>query len=184
MDSGIANGEINVENQSCLNYEINGTRFILRTCAYTQDIMKIDSPEILESASANRSEESVTLLCLDGQAYIFQNGELKELDSNRLIDSENCQEDVDETRHILSDNDQDTTNGINQQVENDYEIMIEQQEKGFTLTNQPVNPDDFVEVVSAFKCKMCPFTTQNRTQLLYHFENIHANPIIDPKVFI
>lgn len=35
--------------------------------------------------------------------------------------------------------------------------------------------NDIAEVVSAFKCKICSYTTQDKDLLMQHFQDVHLN---------
>ncbi|XP_015587714.1 zinc finger protein 845 [Cephus cinctus] len=62
--------------------------------------------------------------------------------------------------------------------EEKYEVVLDRNEK-LIVGKESLNANDFVEVVTAFKCKICPYTTQDRTQLLEHLESVHVNPLTE-----
>ncbi|XP_008543116.1 zinc finger protein 28 homolog [Microplitis demolitor] len=136
--------------------------------------------------SNDGEEESIPIVCVDGVIYALQDGQLQELDLSRLQSNGNIDDqvfmvpkadnqsiDFKEEPEINLDN-YSLHDGINvdvnnRSVEDDFKLDRE-------YGDDTLNANDFVEVVAAFKCKICPFTTQDRGQLLKHFQTVHANP--------
>ncbi|PBC27843.1 Zinc finger protein [Apis cerana cerana] len=175
------NEERNVEDSSYLSYEINGTRYILQT---------VSDPAIDITKTASTNQEQSTINIIDeSQVYAFQNGELQELDFNQIIDENESQN---KTVLLTKEDDnyesQFITNegliieNIDEHSQEQYEIIVGQNEKNLIMEKHNVNANDFVEVVTAFKCKICTYTTQDKTQLLHHFQKTHVNPKIDIEV--
>ncbi|XP_043784093.1 gastrula zinc finger protein XlCGF58.1-like isoform X2 [Apis laboriosa] len=166
--------ERSIEDSSYLSYEINGTRYILQT---------ISDPaiDITKTASINQEQ--------NGQVYAFQNGELQELDFNQIIDENESQnktvllakEDVNCESQFIT-NEGLVIENIDEHSQEQYEIIVGQNEKNLIMEKHNVNANDFVEVVTAFKCKICTYTTQDKTQLLHHFQKTHVNPKMDIEV--
>lgn len=191
------NEETNIEDSSYLSYEINGTRYILQTVSDPAvDMLKTTSTNeeqspinIIDETQAEKEEESVSLVCLDGQLYAFQNGELQELDLSQATDQNDAQEktvllskDIDNCEAQYITNEDLVIRNIDEQSQEQYEIITGQNEKDFIVERHNVNANDFVEVVTAFKCKICTYTTQDKTQLLQHFQKTHVNPKVDIEV--
>lgn len=191
------NEERSIEDSSYLSYEINGTRYILQTISNpTIDITKTASTNqeqntinIIDEPHVEKEDESISLICLDGQVYAFQNGELQELDFSQVTDENESQEktvllskedDNCEPQYIT--NEGLVIGNIDQHSQEQYEIITDQNEKNFIIEKHNVNANDFVEVVTAFKCKICTYTTQDKTQLLQHFQKTHVNPKVDIEV--
>lgn len=191
------NEETNIEDSSYLSYEINGTRYILQTVSDPAvDMLKTTSTNeeqspinIIDETQAEKEEESVSLVCLDGQLYAFQNGELQELDLSQATDQNDAQEktvllskDIDNCEAQYITNEDLVIRNIDEQSQEQYEIITGQNEKDFIVERHNVNANDFVEVVTAFKCKICTYTTQDKTQLLQHFQKTHVNPKVDIEI--
>ncbi|CAK9832430.1 Zinc finger protein 112 [Anthophora retusa] len=191
------NEETSVEDSSYLSYEINGTRYILQTVSDSAiDIAKTVSANseqntinIIDEPQIEKEDESISLVCLDGQVYAFQNGELQELDFSQVIDQNESQEktvllskedDNYDAQYIT--NEELVIGNIDEHSQEQYEIITGQNEKNFIVEKQNVNANDFVEVVTAFKCKICTYTTQDKTQLLQHFQKTHVNPKVDIEI--
>lgn len=191
------NEERSVEDSSYLSYEINGTRYILQTVSDPAiDISKAisitqeqNTINLINEPQVEKDDESISLICLDGQVYAFQNGELQELDFSQVIDENESQEktmllpkedDNCESQYIT--NEALVIGNIDEHSQEQYEIITGQNEKNFIMEKHNVNANDFVEVVTAFKCKICTYTTQDKTQLLQHFQKTHVNPKVDIEV--
>lgn len=191
------NEERSVEDSSYLSYEINGTRYILQTVSDPAiDISKAVSTtqeqntiNLINEPQVEKDDESISLICLDGQVYAFHNGELQELDFSQVIDENESQEktvllpkedDNCEPQYIT--NEGLVIGNIDEHSQEQYEIITGQNEKNFIMEKHNVNANDFVEVVTAFKCKICTYTTQDKTQLLQHFQKTHVNPKVDIEV--
>ncbi|XP_053980696.1 zinc finger protein 84-like [Hylaeus volcanicus] len=189
------NEEMSIGNSSYLSYEINGTSYIVQTISGpTLDALKITSANeeqnsinIIDQTQAENEE--VSIVCLDGRVYAFHNGELQELDFSQIIDQNDPQErtvllskEVDsyETRYIT--NEDLVIANVDVQSQEQYEVVTEQTDKNFIVEKANVNANDFVEIVTAFKCKICTYTTQDKTQLLQHFQKTHVNPKADIEI--
>lgn len=197
------NGEINSNDLPYLSYEINGTQFILQTLEDSVDtLIKVGSSNdeeqdsvvsFVDETQLEKEEESIPLVCLDGQIYAVQNGVLQELDLSHLMDQSDCQDGA----VVISKDDENqepectevteyVSNGnvlvkdADEDHREEYEVVSGQNEK-FVVGKDGLNANDFVEVVTAFKCKICPYTTQDRAQLLEHFQNVHVNPTMEPQ---
>ncbi|XP_014602048.1 PREDICTED: zinc finger protein 568-like isoform X2 [Polistes canadensis] len=164
------NENMNAENLY-LSYEINGNRFIIQTVSNSTDIIKSD--EIPNDEQ-------------DGQIYAFQKEDVQELNLSHVDGQiELSDKTVLLSRDIENEETQFITNGaiIIENVDNDnqehYEIVSEQNDKNLLMQKDDVNANDFVEVVTAFKCKICTYTTQDREELIEHFEKTHINPTVD-----
>lgn len=188
-----------IANHSLLSYEINGTQFIIQALGSTPDtIVTLNEDEdgentitfVEQTADDKEDVESIPLVCLDGQVYAIRNGVLQALDISQLeyeaevgspegkafvLDEqpeENEADSVEITRYV-SDSDA----SLAQEDEGEeLETAPNDDKRLFIVAKDDVNADDFVEVVTAFKCKICPYTTQDREQLVKHFGNVHANP--------
>lgn len=186
----IMNGRTNAEDVSYLSCQINGTRYILQTLSDTNE--EEDTVDIVKDTDLRKEEEAISLVCLDGQVwYTFQNGIFQEIDINQIIgqmdnhermlllprDVENCEDEYIADGNVVFEN-------VNEHPEEQYKIVAEDLEKDFIIGKDHINANDFVEVVTAFKCKICTYTTQDKTQLLEHFEKIHVNPTVDIEVRI
>lgn len=191
------NEERSVEDSSYLSYEINGTRYILQTVSDPAiDITKTASTNqeqstinIIDESQIAKEDESISLICLDGQIYAFQNGELQELDFNQIIDENESQnktvllaKEDDNCESQFITNEGLVIENIDEHSQEQYEIIVGQNEKNLIMEKHNVNANDFVEVVTAFKCKICTYTTQDKTQLLHHFQKTHVNPKMDIEV--
>ncbi|CAD1473552.1 unnamed protein product [Heterotrigona itama] len=175
------NEERSIEDSSYLSYEINGTRYILQT---------ISDPtiDITKTASTNQEQNTINIID-ESHVYAFQNGELQELDFSQVTDENDSQEktvllskedDNCEPQYIT--NEGLVIGNIDQHSQEQYEIITDQNEKNFIVEKHNVNANDFVEVVTAFKCKICTYTTQDKTQLLQHFQKTHVNPKVDIEI--
>lgn len=186
--------ETNTENVSYLSCEINGATYILQTLPDSVDVTKDTTSneeqnaiDILKETDFEKEEEPISLVCLGGQVYAFQNGELQELDISQIIGQTDCHEkafliskDMENHEYIMNENI--VIENANEQPEEKYEVVTEETEKDFVIEKDNVNANDFVEVVTAFKCKICTYTTQDKMQLLGHFQKLHVNPNIDINV--
>ncbi|XP_046602032.1 zinc finger protein 569 isoform X1 [Neodiprion lecontei] len=191
--------EVNLDNMSYLRCEINGTQFLLQAIPNYDNSVANSMPQ--EKAANGYSdvspyendEYSVPLVYLDRQIYTFQDGELKEFDFNKYVDQSSNAESVTtekEDEHenadlvrspeylreddILVEQIDDADNGDRQNSSTNHVAVLD--DKKFVIGLDSLNASDFAEVVTAFKCKICPYTTQDKIQLLEHFENVHINP--------
>ncbi|KAK0163188.1 hypothetical protein PV327_006896 [Microctonus hyperodae] len=161
-------------------------------CGSLIDVKEIDTDIASRHVKDDDDDDLIPIVCLDGVVYAFQNGQLSELDLCKL---ENDNDSYEKTAVILSSDNSEIGNEIPIKDECDrgfYEsdnqnvnLTITEKEhlekcdiipeKNTIYDKNTLNANDFVEVVAAFKCKICPFTSQDRGQLLNHFESIHAS---------
>ncbi|XP_012274482.1 zinc finger protein 93 [Orussus abietinus] len=195
------NEEINTEHTAYLSYEINGAQFILQPLVDTSEsLVAVENDMqrdggLINEVEFQKEEEPIPLVCLDGQIYAFQNGELQELDLSHLVDQNDQVNEIEQNddivitndvehresdeseciAHFVSDGDPLREN-IDDSDQKEYQVISKDDERNLIVGKHGLNANDFVEVVTAFKCKICPYTTQDRSQLLEHFENVHINP--------
>ncbi|XP_011140382.1 zinc finger protein 266 isoform X2 [Harpegnathos saltator] len=187
------NGKINAD-VSYLSCQINGMKYILQTVSDTnvkdaissekQNTVDVKETEAEELA---KEEESIPLASLDGEVwYALQNGVFQELDISQFVDQENCHDktllvpkDMDNCGNEYINNENIIFENMNEHSEEQYEVVTNNTEKDFFIGKNSINANDFVEVVTAFKCKICTYTTQDKMQLLDHFQNTHMNPTLD-----
>ncbi|XP_043285413.1 PR domain zinc finger protein 5-like [Venturia canescens] len=190
-------GQQEILNPSFLSYEINGSQFIVQSLENTQELTaqlgSIESEESIlklvdREVKNEENEESIPLVCVDGQIYAIHNGELQALDIGQLEyeNEPSIQEDKESLMEVTKSLEPEGSPVEIEQLENlddsqicsDEELVIEEDNKQlYVVAKDNLNANDFVEVVTAFKCKICPYTTQDRKQLFKHFQNIHANPV-------
>lgn len=196
------NEEINIEDASYLRCEINGTQFLLKTVPESDDGIVDVMPEekrVLAYSDAGsqyeNEEDSIPLVYLDRQIYTFQDGELREFDLSKYVDQSVDSQTVISAKEsgnesgdclmpeYLTEEDilVERVNIVEDNRQNSYNVAIVDDKKFIIGQDISVNANDFVEVVTAFKCKICPYTTQDRMQLLEHFENVHINPAAQEK---
>ncbi|XP_029672082.1 zinc finger protein 64-like isoform X3 [Formica exsecta] len=175
---------------SYLSCDINGTKYIYKIAPYSMDMIKDtfneeqNTDDIMKETKLENEQESISLVYLNGQVYAFQNGVLQELDTNQIMEQTDFQE-----KALLVSKDVENcgneyiTNGNimvkNEHSEEQYEVTTEEARKDFVIEDDNVNVDDFVEIVTAFKCKICAYITQNKIQLLSHIQKMHLNSTID-----
>lgn len=183
---------------SYLSYQINGMKYILQTVPDRTSVTDAVSSEEQNTVDAvketelGKEEESISLASLDGEVwYALQNGMFQELNFNQFVDQENCDEktllvpkDMENCGDEYISNDNIIFEDANEHSEEQYEVVADNLEKDFLVGKNSVNANDFVEVVTAFKCKICTYTTQDKMQLLDHFQNIHINPTMDIEVYV
>lgn len=184
--------ETNVD-VSYLSCDINGTKYIYKIAPYSMDMIKDtfseekNTDDIVKEAKLENDEESISLVYLNGQVYAFQNGELQQLDPNQIVEQTNFHEkeflvskDVENCENEYITNGNIVVKNTYEQSEEQYdEVGTEEAEKNLVIEDDNVNVDDFVEIVTAFKCKICAYMTQNKIQLLGHIQKIHLNSNID-----
>ncbi|XP_044582157.1 zinc finger protein 91-like isoform X1 [Cotesia glomerata] len=181
---------------SYLTYEINGSQFVFQTPSSLVEVGGLVNPtskdvnvnfisknqEINPDPIYNLEEENIPIVCVDGVIYALQNGQLQELDLSRLQSNGEGQVFmVPETENLVDLKEDPEINleryslqeGLNVEAETIEDFKLDRD------CEEALNANDFVEVVAAFKCKICPFTTQDRGQLLKHFQTVHANPASD-----
>lgn len=184
---------------SFLSYEINGSQFIVQSLGDALDVIaQLGDVEREEntvkhmdrSTRLEGSDESIPLVCVDGQIYAIHNGELQALDISQL-EYENEASSLDrkdspigspksmeqEESPVEIERFESLSNSQLCSDEDDSVIQSENNNQLYVVSKDNLNANDFVEVVTAFKCKICPYTTQDREQLFKHFQNIHANPV-------
>jgi len=192
----IMNGEINMD-VSYLSCDINGTRYIYKIAPYSMDITKdpmsneeqntiniVKEPE----SELGKEEEPISMVYLNGQMYVFHNGILQELDTNQSVE----QMDYYEKAFLMS---KDVENYENEYINNgniaknmfessegQYEVVTRETEKNLVTEDNNINTDDFIEIITAFKCKLCNYITQDKIQLLDHIKKIHLNSTINAEV--
>lgn len=189
------NEETNID-VSYLSCDINGTKCIYKIAPYSTDMIKDTTfneeqnmDNIVKETKLENEEEPISLVYLNGQVYTFQNGALQ-LDTNQIIEQADFHE-----KPLLASKDMENCeneyiNNENIVVKDTYEYSEEQYEvaetqeakKDFVIGNDNINIDDFIEIVTAFKCKICAYITQNKFQLLNHIQKIHLNSTIDIEV--
>ncbi|KAL6444165.1 hypothetical protein ACFW04_001834 [Cataglyphis niger] len=145
-----------------------------------------NTDDVEKETKLENEEESISLVYLNGQVYAFQNGVLQELDTNQIMEQTDFQE---KTFLVSKDmgnencgNEYITNGNIifkNEHSEEQYEVTTEEAAKDFVIEDDNVNVNDFVEIVTAFKCKICAYITQNKIQLLSHIQKIHLNSTIN-----
>ena len=182
------NEETVEESEPFASCEINVAQFILQTSTDPESgLLSIGESDFKESNGVNvieniesdkdKDKETVPLVCLEGQVYTFTNGELEEVDLSTLTDYTNCPEDA--TALSKECHSMESNRICNTNIHNDKnnEIIDEQRKENWYPSKDKINPNDFVEIVTAFKCKVCPYTTQDKTELLSHLEDTHVNPV-------
>lgn len=172
---------------SYMTCEINGSQFVFQTSPNSPNTLievgtVVNQKDNEDTIKDDKDEESIPIVCVDGVIYALQNGQLQELDLSRLQNNHDYHEDNDtdlldnyETLKEESPDNDYSENNINNRDIREMPEQITEVKNDF-LIDGSLNANDFVEVVAAFKCKICPFTSQDRGQLLKHFQNIHANP--------
>ncbi|XP_011310246.1 zinc finger protein 62 homolog [Fopius arisanus] len=157
-----------------------------------------DAEPPAESEGQNEDEEqTVPLVYLGGQIYAVQDGQLQELDiaplPSEVLDLEltlnsqkssvipnvrrNPQEYLLEPSPTPEDSPQEISK-LEPDPDSEFhdELVLEDSEDDIhDLQDKELNANDFIEVVTAFKCKICPYTTQDRSELLKHFKKTHTN---------
>lgn len=188
------NGKTNAD-VSYLSCQINGMKYILQTVpdiSVKDVIPSIEQNTVdVKETEPEKEEESIPLTSLDGEVwYALQNGVFQELNISQFVDQENCHEktllvskDVENCGDEYISNENIIFEDANEHSEEQYEVVTDNLEKDFLVGKDNINANDFVEVVTAFKCKICTYTTQDKMQLLDHFQNTHINPTIDIEVF-
>lgn len=189
------------EDLSYLSCDINGTRYICKI-APTDIIKNVSNEEQnminmvnMDTVREPEKEEEapISLVCLNGQVYAFQNGIFQELDTNQIIEQTDCHEktltkDVEncENEYLSNENIENIENIVIENaydhVEEQYESVTEETEKDIVMEDDNVNADDFVEVVTAFKCKICTYLSQDKMQLLNHIQKVHLTSTVNIEV--
>ncbi|XP_011695217.1 PREDICTED: PR domain zinc finger protein 5-like isoform X2 [Wasmannia auropunctata] len=183
---------------SYLSCDINGTKYIYKLAPSPTDIMKDPSEEqnaidiAKEGSELDNGEEPISIVCLNGQLYAIKDGVIEEVDTNQAVERTSC----DETSFLIAkDTESNETDYITnedmvierptkyRQPEEQYEVATKEEAvKDFVAEDDSnVNFDDFLEVVTAFKCKMCTYLSQDKMQLLDHIQKLHLNSTVDVK---
>lgn len=187
--------ETNVD-VSYLSCDINGIRYIYKLAPSSMDITKNSASneeqnavDIVRGTELENGEEPISLVCLNGQVYAIKNGMIEELDINQPVERTNCHEKELLISKNVENNENDYITNENiviespyRQSEEQYEVAAEETGKDLIAEDDNVNVDDFLEVVTAFKCKMCTYLSQDKMQLLGHIQKLHLNSAIDIKV--
>lgn len=183
-----------MNDMSYLSYDINGTRYIYKLALSPMDIMKNSAVseeqttvDIVKGSELDSGEEPISLVCLNGQVYAIKNGVIEEVSTNlQPVEQMSCNEKA----LSMSKNTENNENGYiknenvviespYRQSEEQYEVATEEVVKDLVAQDDNVNVDDFLEVVTAFKCKMCTYLSQDKMQLLDHIQKLHLNSAID-----
>ncbi|XP_051176061.1 zinc finger protein 266-like isoform X2 [Leptopilina boulardi] len=141
----------------------------------SEQYSQIDS---LDDIDLKKEGEAISLVSIEGQIYAFKNDKFQNVDETDFLNYNN------------SDNALSISNeeNANETTFNEFSENLHDQEKCYeNFTNQikhvscvneenEINEHDFVEVVTTFKCKICPFASQDKSELLSHLQNIHVNP--------
>lgn len=181
--------EMNFEDASYLRCEINGTQFLVKTVPEISEISdgqdEKEASDYQDSSQFDNEDDSIPLVYLDRQIYTLQDGELREFDISKFVnqsdpearETSNESEDSPITEYLNEDD------ILVEQVDDgqdSYDVVVNDN-KLIIGEDVSVNANDFMEVVTALKCKICSYTTQDRVQLLEHFENVHINPVLQVK---
>ncbi|XP_077272996.1 uncharacterized protein LOC143903342 isoform X1 [Temnothorax americanus] len=182
---------------SYLSCDINGTRYIYKLAQSPMDIAKDSASSEEQNAvdtvrgtdnELDNGDEPI-LVCLNGQVYAIKNGVIEELDADdQPVERTSCHEktillsknaEKDESDYVT--NESMVIGCPYRQSEEQYEAATEEAGKDLVVEDDNVNVDDFLEVVTAFKCKMCTYLSQDKMQLLGHVQKLHLNSAIDAK---
>lgn len=180
---------------SYFSCDINGTRYIYKLASSPTDIAKDSANEeqnavdIVKGTELDNGEESISLVCLNGQVYAIKNGVIEELDVDQSVERTSChektlllsKENVENNENNYITNESITIDSPYRQSEEQYKVATEEAARDF-VENDNVNVDDFLEVVTAFKCKMCTYLSQDKMQLLGHIQKLHLDSTVDIKV--
>ncbi|XP_039308960.1 zinc finger protein 569 isoform X1 [Solenopsis invicta] len=184
--------EANVDetNESYLSYcDINGTRYIYQLTPSPTDIVKDsaaieeqDTVDTVKGTELSNGEEPISLVCLNGQVYAIRNEAIEgwDIDQPAEPDYENAlliSKDTENNENGYITNESMVIESPYEQPEEQYENATE--ETGKELEDDNINLDDLFEVVTAFKCKMCPYLSQDKMQLLGHIQKLHLNSTVD-----
>lgn len=197
VDQIVARSAMSEETNADVSYlscDINGTRYIYKLAHPSlMDITKDSSEEqntvdVVREPELDNGEEPISLVCLNGQVYAIKNGVIEELNTNQAVGT-NCHEKSLFISKNTENNENDYITNENividspyRQSQEQYEVPTEEAGKDLVAGDNNVNIDDFLEVVTAFKCKMCTYLSQDKMQLLGHIKKLHLNSAIDIKV--
>ncbi|KYN31515.1 Zinc finger protein 16 [Trachymyrmex septentrionalis] len=179
---------------SYLSYDINGTRYIYKLAPSPTDIMKNSAVseeqttvDIAKGSELDSGEEPISLVCLNGQVYAIKNGVIEEVGTNlQSVEQTSYNEKALLMSKNMENNENDYIKNENiviespyRQTEEQYEVATEEAVKDLVGQDNNINVGDFLEVVTAFKCKMCTYLSQDKIQLLDHIQKLHLNTTID-----
>lgn len=169
--------EIVNESKPFVSYAINGVNFILPTSTDSMttvltiggsEFEKSNQLNIIENIESEKAKETVPLVCLE---------ELAEADLTTLVDNGNC---CSENAIAIFNESQrlESNHTFNENIQNNdnYRVIYEKRKGNWYTGKEKINDNDFVEITTAFKCKVCPFTTQDQEELLSHLQDAHVYP--------
>lgn len=172
---------------SYVTCDINGTRYIYKLAPSSVDIAKEPAPseeqnalDIARGPELDSGEEPISLVCLNGQVYAIKNGVIEE-----LATTQPAERNLKSTENNGSDyitNESMIIESPYRQPEEQYEVAAEGTGKDLVAEDNNVNVDELLEVVTAFKCKMCTYLSQDKLQLLGHIQKLHLNSALDIRV--
>ncbi|KAL0124560.1 hypothetical protein PUN28_006420 [Cardiocondyla obscurior] len=179
---------------SYLSCDINGTRYIYKLAPSSMNVTKDSGEEenaldTVKETDLDSGEEPISLVCLNGQVYAIKNGVLEELDTNQCVERINGHEKtLLISKNVENNENDDYINNESVAIESPYnqsdekyQVPTEEAEKELVAKDDNININDFVEVVTAFKCKMCTYLSQDKIQLLSHIQKLHLNSAVDIK---
>lgn len=187
--------ETNVEetNASYLSCDINGTKYLYKLAPSSTDVTKDLAlseeqgvVDIVKGTELDNGEESISLVCLNGQVYAIRNKAIEEWDTDQSAEPGGHEKalliakDTESNENYIA-NESIVIESPYGQPEEQYEDATEEVGKEIVAEDN-VNIGDFLEVVTAFKCKMCPYLSQDKMQLLDHIQKLHLNSTIDIEV--
>ncbi|XP_071631123.1 uncharacterized protein [Temnothorax longispinosus] len=179
---------------SYLSCDINGTRYIYKLAPMdiAKDSASNEEQNAVDTVRGTDNEldngDEPILVCLNGQVYAIKNGVIEELDADQPVERTSCHEKTillsknaenDESDYVT--NESMVIGSPYRQSEEQYEAATEEAGKDLVVEDDNVNVDDFLEVVTAFKCKMCTYLSQDKMQLLGHIQKLHLNSAIATK---
>ncbi|XP_024876561.1 gastrula zinc finger protein xFG20-1-like isoform X2 [Temnothorax curvispinosus] len=179
---------------SYLSCDINGTRYIYKLAPMdiAKDSASNEEQNAVDTVRGTDNEldngDEPILVCLNGQVYAIKNGVIEELDADQPVERMSCHEKTillsknaenDESDYVT--NESMVIGSPYRQSEEQYEAATEEAGKDLVVEDDNVNVDEFLEVVTAFKCKMCTYLSQDKMQLLGHIQKLHLNSAIATK---
>ncbi|XP_011882536.1 PREDICTED: zinc finger protein 436-like isoform X2 [Vollenhovia emeryi] len=176
---------------SYLSCDINGTRYIYKLAPPSTDIARDSASseeqtavDAARGAELDAEEEPISLLYLNGQVYAIKNEILQELDASQSVEQTNCHEkplpknaESNENEYITGDSL--VAGSPYGQSEVQYQAATEEAGQDLAAEDDNVNVDDLLEVVTAFKCKMCTYLSQDKMQLFGHIQKLHDHQLTD-----
>lgn len=148
-----------------------------------EEYTQIDS---LEGIDLKKESQGISLVSIEGQIYAFKNDEFQSVEESEFLDYNNQGDD--NILPISEENDEQnetTFEAFSEDVHNDkcYENFTNHQNHQIKDEEEnQINEHDLVEVVTTFKCKICPFSSQDKSELLSHLQDTHVNPNKELKV--